>query len=107
MLDNTMSKKSPCPKETPEEAALRETLLFDLETLQNDETSCDFEFVIGHERVKAHRLIIVSRCERYRGKKRQWLFSSGEQKVVSVQLGRHHSVNAVRGVIKYLYTGKV
>lgn len=99
--------KSPSPRDPLEEVALRDNLLFDLETLRNDESSCDFEFTVGHERVKAHRLIVVSRCERYRGKKRQWLIACGEQKVVSVQLGKHHSVNAVRGVVNYLYTGKV
>ena len=99
--------KSPCPRESPEGVALRDNLLFDFETLRNDESTCDFEFIVGHERVKAHRLIIVSRCEKYRGKKRQWLVAGGEQKVFSVQLGKHHSVNAVRGVVNYLYTGKV
>lgn len=92
------------PRESSEEAALQDALIFDLESLSKEE--CDLEFVVDHERVRAHRLIVQARCDRYRGKKRQWL-AAADQAVVSVQLGKHHSPSAVRGVVKYLYTGQV
>ncbi len=102
-----MSRISPGKASPPEDASLRESLLYDLEGLQKDESTCDVEFVIGHERVKAHRLIVVTRCERYKVKRGSWLLGENDRGVISIQLNKHHNVAAVRAVIKYLYTGKV
>ena len=102
-----MSRISPAKQSPPEDASLRESLLYDLEILQKDESTCDVEFVVGHERVRAHRLIVVARCERYKVKRGHWLLGDREGGVISIPLSKHHNANAVRAVVKYLYTGKV
>lgn len=102
----SMSRLSP-KASPPEDTSLRESLLYDLEALQKDESTCDVEFVVGHERVKAHRLLVVARCECYKAKRGQWLLGERDRSIISIQLNKHHSIAAVRAVIKYLYNGKV
>ncbi len=101
------SRLSPKVSPAPEDTSLRESLLYDLEALQKDESTCDVEFVVGHDRVRAHRLLVISRCERYKAKRGQWLLGERERGIISIQLNKHHNIGAVRAVIKYLYTGKV
>lgn len=83
-------------------------LLSDFERLLQDEASADLHFLIDKELVLAHRLVVVARCERYRNKKRlnQPLPNSADTPI-TIQLGKHFSAEAVRDVVKYLYTGKV
>ena len=82
-------------------------LLGDLERLLEDESSTDLHFMIDHERVSAHRLIVVARCERYRKKKRLNQPPTAGNTPLTIQLGKHFSAAAVRDVVRYLYTGKV
>ena len=93
-----------------EDTRLRETLCADLEGILSDDATSDMEFVVEQERVKAHRLIVTARCDRFKNKKRSWL-GAGEQRdaaaMVSVDLGKPCTIEGVRAVVKYLYTGKV
>lgn len=81
----------------------------DFERLREDESSADLHFLIDHERVLAHRLVVVTRCERYRKKKRLNLPYTAdlENTPLTIQLGKHFSASAVKDVVGYLYTGKV
>ena len=115
MSKNHVSK-SPSPSspktnggkiEPHRDSKLKDCLVNDLESLLSDETTVDLEFVVGQHRVKAHRLIVVARCERYKSKKRIWLQNSGEHRVTTVQLSQLCSAAGVQAVVKYLYTGKV
>ena len=82
-------------------------LVGDFEALLEDESSMDLQFLIDQERVPAHRLVVVARCERYRKKKRLNQPASSADSPITIQLGKHFSAAAVRDVVKYLYTGKV
>lgn len=79
----------------------------DLERLLRDESSADLHFLIDQECVPAHRLVVVTRCERYRKKKRLNQRLSAENTPLDIQLGKHFSAAAVRDVVSYLYSGKV
>ena len=79
----------------------------DFEALLEDRASADMQFMVDEERVPAHRLIVVARCERYRKKKRLHQPLTADNTPVTIQLGKHFSAAAVRDVVRYLYTGKV
>ena len=79
----------------------------DLERLLEDESGADLHFLIDQERVSAHRLVVITRCERYRKKKRLNRPYTAESTPLTIQLGKHFSAAAVRDVVGYLYTGKV
>ena len=104
--------RSPCSSKAgssnslSEDTRLREALFADLETILSDETSSDLEFVVGQESVKAHKLIVLARCDKFKSKRRSWM--SGQQRdTISVELGKPCTLDGVRAVVKYLYTGKV
>ena len=117
-LPHNNKSPSPAPSRSPssskagssnslsEDTRLKETLLADLEGLLSDESSSDLEFVLGHERIKAHKLIVLVRCDKFKSKKRTWM---GEQRhnTITVDLGKPCTLDGVRAVVKYLYTGKV
>lgn len=86
---------------------LMKGLVVDFEALLEDESSMDLQFLIDQERVPAHRLVVVARCERYRKKKRLNQPLSADRTPVTIQLGKHFSAGAVQDVVRYLYTGKV
>lgn len=88
------------------EGVLHKGLVGDLQALLDDETGADLHFMIDHECVLAHRLVVVARCERYRRKKKLHQPPSADSPV-TVQLGKHFSAAAVRDVVRYLYIGKV
>ena len=116
---NSNKSPSPAPSRSPigskagsssslsEDTRLRETLVADLEGILSDEVTSDLEFVVEHgERVKAHRLIVLARCDKLKGKKVAWM--DGQRRdTVKVELGKPCTVDGVRAVVKYLYTGKV
>ena len=84
---------------------LQRQLVQDLELLHDDRDSTDLEFVAGNsERIRAHRLIVICRCRRYRGGKQRWL-AVGEP-LVTVRL-EHTEPETARRVVRYLYTGQV
>ena len=88
---------------------LQKYLIQDLELLHDDRDSADLEFVAGGgrgkpERIRAHRLIVLCRCRRYRNKKQQWLAANSP--LVTVKLERTEPETA-RRVVRYLYTGQV
>ena len=85
--------------------ALTQSLVKDLYALCKDEATCDLMFLVGvrEERVMAHKLIVLARCENYKQKKEEWLSAS---RMIQVKLGKH-SRESVKKVIKYLYTGEV
>ena len=90
-----------------EDPRLREALVADLEGLLSDESTSDLEFIVEHgERVKAHRLVVLARCDKFRSKKSAWLNGKYED-TVTIELGKPCAVEGVRAVVKYLYTGKV
>lgn len=90
-----------------EDPRLREALVADLEGLLSDESTCDLEFVVEHgERVKAHRLVVLARCDKFKSMKSRWL-DGKYQDTVTIELGKPCAVDGVRAVVKYLYTGKV
>lgn len=82
-------------------------LLGDFERLLEDEASADLHFMVDHERVLAHRIVVAARCERYRKKKRFNQPPTAENTPLTIQLGKHFSPAAVRDVVRYLYIGKV
>lgn len=90
--------------------ALQDCLLQDLQLLHNDRDSADLEFVTGGnasgkvERIRAHRLIVLFRCRRYRNKKQSWL--AANTPMVTVQLEYTEPETAKR-IVRYLYTGQV
>ena len=86
------------------DARLHESLITDLEGLLKDQASTDLEFVVRGGRVKAHKVIVLCRCNKYKSKRTQWC--APEQRVVSVHL-ETFSVRTVKSVVLYLYTGKV
>ena len=86
------------------DARLHESLITDLEGLLKDQASTDLEFVVRGGRVKAHKVIVLCRCNKYKSKRTQWC--APEQRVVSVHL-ETFSVRTVKSVVRYLYTGKV
>ena len=86
------------------DARLHESLVTDLEGLLKDQASTDLEFVVRGGRVKAHKLIVLCRCDKYKSKRTQWCAS--EQRVVSERL-ETFGVRTVKSVVRYLYTGKV
>lgn len=79
----------------------------DFDRLLDDDASADLHFLIDEERVLAHRLVVVARCERYRKKKRMNRPLSAENTPLVVQLGRHFSAAAVSDIVRYLYVGEV
>ena len=79
----------------------------DFDRLLEDDASADLHFLIDEERVLAHRLVVVARCERYRKKKRMNRPLSAENTPLIVQLGRHFSAAAVSDIVRYLYVGEV
>ena len=85
--------------------ALTQSLVKDLYALSKEESSCDMMFLVGvrEERVMAHKLIVLARCENYKQKKEEWLSAT---RMIQVKLGKH-SKESVKKVIKYLYTGEV
>ena len=84
------------------EERLHESLVRDLGGLYRDRATADLEFIVGPrgERVKAHRLILQFRCEKY---KSGW---AGEQGTAAVRLERA-DVRSFKSVLRYVYTGKV
>ena len=86
---------------------LQKGLVGDFETLLDDGSTTDLQFLIDQERVPAHRLVVLARCERYRKKKRLNQPLSADNTPVTIKLGKHFSAAAVRDVVRYLYTGKV
>ena len=93
-------------KTSPGISALTQSLVKDLYALSKDEASCDLMFLVGvrEERVMAHKLIVLARCENYKQKKEEWLLSA--TRMIQVKLGKH-SKESVKKVVKYLYTGEV
>ena len=91
-----------------ESSELLDGLIDDLETLRilRSESTGDFEFLVGasRERIRAHRLILLARCERFKGKKKQWLTQT--QPTPSMAL-EGFTLPAVEAVVRYLYTGQV
>ena len=85
--------------------ALTQALVKDFYALSKDEATCDLTFLVGvrEERVMAHKLIVLARCENYKQKKDEWLSAN---RTIQVKLGKH-SKESVKKVIKYLYTGEV
>ena len=85
--------------------ALTQSLVKDFCALSKDEATCDLMFLVGvrEERVMAHKLIVLARCENYKHKKEEWLSAT---RTIQVKLGKH-SKESVKKVIKYLYTGEV
>ena len=104
--------RSPCSSKAgsssslSEDTRLREALFADLEAILSDESSSDLEFVVGQERVRTHRLIVLARCDKFKTKRRAWM-GSQQRDTVSVELGKPCTIDGVRAVVKYLYTGKV
>lgn len=92
-------------KTSPGIPSLTQSLVKDLYALCKDETSCDLTFLVGvrEERVMAHKLIVLARCENYKHKKDEWLAAT---RMIQVKLGKH-SRESVKKVVKYLYTGEV
>ena len=92
-------------KTSPGIPALTQSLVKDLYALCKDEATCDLMFLVGvrEERVMAHKLIVLARCENYKQKKEEWLSAS---RMIQVKLGKH-SRESAKKVIKYLYTGEV
>lgn len=90
--------------------SLRDHLIQDLECLHNDDGSADLEFVTSSsgsgkvERIRAHRLIVLFRCRRYRNKKQEWLTTNAP--MVTVRL-EYTEPEPARRVVHYLYTGQV
>jgi hypothetical protein len=104
--------RSPCSSKAgsssslSEDTRLREALFADLEAILSEESSSDLEFVVGQERVRAHRLIVLARCDKFKTKRRAWM--GGQQRdTINVELGKPCTVDGVRAVVKYLYTGRV
>ena len=94
---------------TASEIHLQEKLVNDLETLFEDQSTFDLDFLVGvkPERVRAHKLIVLCRCEKYRSKKQQWFAPvTGHRAVATVRLEKYDP-KAVKSVVKYLYCGKV
>lgn len=89
---------------------LQRHLMRDLELLHDDGDLTDLEFVAGAGKteriIRAHRLIVLCRCRRYRSKKRQWLTTAAGSSPVTVKLERTDPETA-RRVVRYLYTGQV
>lgn len=120
-LPHNSKSPSPAPSRSPigskasssnslsEDTRLRESLCADLEVILSDESTSDLEFIVEQERVKAHRLIVLARCEKFRNNKGTWLGREQEQRdaLVTVDLSNQCTVEGVRAVVKYLYTGKV
>ena len=100
-------QRSSSLKTSPGISALTQSLVKDLYALSKDEASCDLMFLVGvrEERVMAHKLIVLARCENYKQKKEEWLVSASSL-MVQVKLGKH-SKESVKKVVKYLYTGEV
>lgn len=90
------------------EMQLQESLVKDLESLLYDHSTSDLEFLVGPKResVRAHKVMVLSRCEKYKSRKQQWLAGASEPKITSVVLEKFEA-KSVRNVVKYLYTGKV
>jgi hypothetical protein len=86
---------------------LMKGLLGDLVRLLEDESTADLHFLIDHERVLAHRVIVLARCDRYRKKRRLNQPLTAENTPLTIQLGKHFSAAAVRDVVRYLYIGRV
>lgn len=108
-----MSTTKDMPRDTSFERWEKDNILLkglvsDLDRLLQDEASADLHFLIDQERVSAHRLVVIARCERYRKKKRlnQPVLSADNTPLTTIQLGKHFSAAAVRDVVGYLYTGK-
>ena len=93
-------------KTSPGISMLTQALVKDLYTLFKDDSSCDLVFLVGvrEERVPAHKLIVLARCENYKQKKEEWLMTA--TRMIQVKLGKH-SKDTVKKVVKYLYTGEV
>ena len=104
--------RSPCSSKAgsssnlSEDTRLRESLFADLEAIFSDDSTSDLEFVVEHERIKAHRLIVLARCDKFKSKRRAWM-GSQQPDTITVDLGKPCTVDGVRAVVKYLYTGKV
>ena len=92
-------------KTSPGIPSLTQSLVKDLYALSKEESSCDLMFLVGvrEERVMAHKLIVLARCENYKQKKEEWLAAT---RIIQVKLGKH-SKESVKKVVKYLYTGEV
>ena len=102
---STTNKTKHLPTLQRPNSALFAGLLSDFERLLEQPAGADVHFMIDHEKVTAHRLIVLARCERYRTKKR--FNQQPDNFPLVVQLGKHLSAAAVRDVVSYLYTGKV
>ena len=87
------------------DGALLAGLLSDLDRLREQQIYADVHFVVDQEKVTAHRLVVLARCERYRTKKR--FNQQLDNFPLIIQLGKNFSAAAVRDVVNYLYTGKV
>ena len=102
-----VSKSGSSSSLAAEDPRLKEALLADLEAILSDESTSDLEFVLEEERIRAHRLIVLARCEKFKSKKRAWLENRREEECVAITLEKPCTVEGVRSVVKYLYTGKV
>ncbi len=92
------------------DGALLAGMLSDLKLLLEDEYSADLFFLIEHEVVRAHQLVVMARCERQQYNKlleRASVTEDHGTTAVTIQLGKQFSATAVRDVVAYLYTGKV
>lgn len=87
------------------DSALLAGLVSDFGRLLEQQSTADVHFMVDQEKVTAHRLIVLARCERYRTKKR--FNQQVDNYPLTIQLGKHFSAVAVRDVVSYLYTGKV
>lgn len=106
-MSTTKDKRDTSFERWEKDNVLLKGLLSDFERLLEDEESADLHFLIDQERVLAHRLVVVTRCERYRKKKRLNQPLTADNTPLTVQLGKHFSAAAVRDVVRYLYIGKL
>lgn len=105
-MSGSTPQRSSSLKTSPGISILTQALVKDLYTLFKDESSCDLVFLVGvrEEKVLAHKLIVLARCENYKQKKEEWLMTA--TRMIQVKLGKH-SKETVKKVVKYLYTGEV
>ncbi|KAJ5066486.1 ras-related protein rab-13 [Anaeramoeba ignava] len=81
----------------------RKELINDLKKLMNEETSKDFEIILGNETIKVHKLILIIRSELYRG---MFLFVT-EDKSNSVHDYSNKKPETIKTLINFLYTDEI
>ncbi|KAJ5066487.1 ras-related protein rab-13 [Anaeramoeba ignava] len=81
----------------------RKELINDLKKLMNEETSKDFEIILGNETIKVHKLILIIRSELYRG----MFLSVTEDKSNSVHDYSNKKPETIKTLINFLYTDEI